>query len=116
MSKQLVIYLVAEPETPELAQAAVEGGADIVELGFPFSDPLADGPVIRRAAERALARGMRTRACLECLARTRELLPDTPLVPMTYASILEAYGWERFQADAQAAGATSLIVADLPVD
>ena len=45
------------PETPELAEAAVEGGADLVELGFPFSDPLADGPVIRRAAERALARG-----------------------------------------------------------
>ena len=114
--KRLVVYLMAEPETPELAAAAVAGGADLVELGFPFSDPLADGPVIRRAAERALARGMRTRACLECLAQTRELLPDTPLVPMTYASILEAYGWERFSADAQAAGATTLIVADLPVD
>jgi tryptophan synthase alpha chain len=101
-------------ETPELAAAAVEGGADLVELGFPFSDPLADGPVIRRAAERALAEGMRTRACLECLARTRELLPETPLVPMTYAALLEAYGWERFAADADAAGATSLIVADLP--
>ncbi|HEY8236030.1 MAG TPA: tryptophan synthase subunit alpha, partial [Gaiellaceae bacterium] len=47
------------PATPELAEAAVEGGADIVELGFPFSDPLADGPVIRRAGERALAQGMR---------------------------------------------------------
>jgi tryptophan synthase alpha chain len=101
-------------KTPELAVAAVEGGADLVELGFPFSDPLADGPVIRRAGERALAEGMRTRACLECLARTRELLPDTPLVPMTYAALLEAYGWERFAADAHAAGATSLIVADLP--
>jgi tryptophan synthase alpha chain len=101
-------------ETPELAAAAVEGGADLIELGFPFSDPLADGQVIRRAAERALAEGMRTRACLECLARTRELLPDTPLVPMTYAALLEAYGWERFAADARAAGATSLIVADLP--
>jgi tryptophan synthase alpha chain len=101
-------------ETPELAVGAVEGGADLVELGFPFSDPLADGPVIRLAAERALAEGMRTRACLECLARTRELLPDTPLVPMTYAALLEAYGWERFAADAHAAGATSLIVADLP--
>jgi tryptophan synthase alpha chain len=114
LSKTLVIYLMAEPETPELALAAVEGGADIVELGFPFSDPLADGPVIRRAAERALLRGMRTRACLEVLARTHELLPDTPLIPMTYSSLLEAYGWERFAADAAAAGATSLIVADLP--
>ncbi|MBX5473588.1 MAG: tryptophan synthase subunit alpha [Thermoleophilia bacterium] len=114
MRKALVVYLMSEPETPELARAAVEGGADVVELGFPFSDPLADGPVIRRAAERALARGMRTRACLEVLARTRELVPDTPLVPMTYSSIFEAYGWERLAEDARAAGATSLIVADLP--
>jgi tryptophan synthase alpha chain len=112
--KKLVIYLMAEPETPELARAAVEGGADVVELGFPFSDPLADGPVIRRAAERALARGMRTQACLEVLERTRDLLPDTPLIPMTYSSLLEAHGWDRFAADAAEAGATSLIVADLP--
>jgi tryptophan synthase alpha chain len=112
--KQLVVYLMSEPETPELAAAAVAGGADLVELGFPFSDPLADGPVIRRAAERALVQGMRTRACLDCLARTRELVGDTPLIPMTYASLLEAYGWERFADDARRAGATSLIVADLP--
>jgi len=112
--KRLVVYLMSGFETPELAAAAVDGGADLVELGFPFSDPLADGPVIRRAAERALAQGMRTRACLECLARTRELIPETPLVPMTYAALLEAYGWERFAAEAHAAGATSLIVADLP--
>jgi tryptophan synthase alpha chain len=114
--KTLVVYLMSGPETPELAAAAVAGGADVVELGFPFSDPLADGPVIRRAAERALSQGMRTRACLDCLARTRELLPETPLVPMTYAALLEAYGWDRFARDAQSAGATSLIVADLPVD
>lgn len=113
--KTLVIYLMAGPETPELARAAVEAGADVVELGFPFSDPLADGPVIRRAAERALAQGMRTPQCLECLERTRELV-DVPLVPMTYASLLEAYGWERFERDARTAGATSLIVADLPAD
>jgi len=112
--KTLVIYLMAEPETPELAQAASEGGADIVELGFPFSDPLADGPVIRRAGERALKRGMRTRQCLDVLARTRELIPDKPLIPMTYSSILEAYGWERFADDVRAAGGTSMIVADLP--
>jgi tryptophan synthase alpha chain len=106
---------MAGRETPALAEAAVAGGADIVELGFPFSDPLADGPVVRRAGERALAAGMRTRACLECLARTRELLgPDIPLIPMTYASLLEAYGWQRFADDVRAAGATSMIVADLP--
>jgi len=112
--KTLVVYLMAGRSTPELAAAAVENGADLVELGFPFSDPLADGPVIRRAAERALAEGMRTRACLDCLARTRDLVPDTPLVPMTYASLLEAYGWDRFAEDAREAGATSLIIADLP--
>ena len=106
---------MCEPETPELARAAADGGADAIELGFPFSDPLADGPVIRLAAERALARGMRTRACLECLARARELV-DLPLIAMTYASILEAYGWQRFADDAQRAGATSLIVADLPIE
>jgi tryptophan synthase alpha chain len=112
--KVLVVYLMAGRATPALAAAAVDAGADIVELGFPFSDPLADGPVIRRAGERALAEGMRTQACLDCLARTRELVGDTPLVPMTYAALLEAYGWERFAEDARAAGATSLIVADLP--
>jgi tryptophan synthase alpha chain len=114
--KKLVIYLVAEPETPELARAAVEGGADVVELGFPFSDPLAEGPVIRRASERALARGMRTHACLDVLARSRELLPETPLIPMTYAAILEAYGYGRFAADARERGATSFILVDLPVE
>jgi len=113
--KTLVVYLMAGRDTPELAEAAVEGGADIVELGFPFSDPLADGPVIRRAAERALADGMRTAACLDCLARTRERV-EVPLVPMTYAALLEAYGYDRFASEARQAGATSLIVADLPVD
>ncbi len=112
--KALVVYLMCGRQTPELAQAAVEAGADLVELGFPFSDPLADGPVIRRAAERALAQGMRTGECLECLASTRERLPDTPLVPMTYSSLLEAHGWEGFADEARSAGATSLIVADLP--
>jgi tryptophan synthase alpha chain len=113
--KKLVVYLVAEPETPELAAAAVDGGADLIELGIPFSDPLAEGPVIRQASERALARGMRTRPCLEVLARIRELV-DVPIVPMTYAAILEAYGYERFAADAALAGASSAIVVDLPVD
>src|SRR5215471_7749880 len=111
--KALVIYLMCGPETPALAAAAVDGGADLLELGFPFSDPLADGPVVRRAGERALAQGMRTAACLEVLRETRARTA-VPLIPMTYASILEAYGWERFAADAKAAGATSLIVADLP--
>jgi tryptophan synthase alpha chain len=113
--KALAVYLMCGRDTPALAAAAVDAGADLVELGFPFSDPLADGPVIRRAAERALAQGMRTRECLDCLARTHERV-DVPLIPMTYSSLLEAYGWERFSSDARAAGATSMIVADLPAD
>src|SRR4249919_3802531 len=113
MSKQLVVYLMAGLETPDLARAAEAGGADLVEIGFPFSDPLADGPVIRRAAERALAAGMGTSACLDCLRSVRGAV-DLPLVPMTYSSLLEAYGWERFATDARAAGAASLIIADLP--
>ncbi len=113
MSKALVIYLMAGRDTPDLAAAAEAGGADLVEIGFPFSDPLADGPVVRRSAERALAAGMRTKACLDCLAKTRARVA-LPLVPMTYSSLLEAYGWDRFAEDARAAGAASLIVADLP--
>ena len=115
--KKVSIYLMAGPETPELAAAAAEGGADLLELGFPFSDPLADGPVIRLSGERALARGLRTGACLDCLREVRACVgADVPLIPMTYASILEAYGYERFWADAQNAGATSFIVADLPLE
>jgi tryptophan synthase alpha chain len=113
VSKTLVVYLMAMPDTPELAAAAVDAGADVIEVGFPFSDPLADGPVIRRAGERALAAGMRTARCLEVLAEIRSRVA-VPLIPMTYASIFDAYGWERLERDARAAGATSLIVADLP--
>jgi tryptophan synthase alpha chain len=113
--KSLAIYLVCEPETPALAEAAVDGGADLLELGIPFSDPLAEGPTIRLASERALARGMRTAQCLECIAETRRRV-GVPIVPMTYAAILEAYGYERFVADSRTAGATSAIVVDLPVE
>jgi tryptophan synthase alpha chain len=106
---------MAGVETPELASAVEAGGADILEIGFPFSDPLADGPVVRRAAERALAAGMRTGACLDCLREIRERT-TLPLVPMTYSSLLEAYGWDQFASDARDAGAESIIVADLPAD
>ncbi len=112
---KLSIYLMAGLETPDLAEAAVAGGADLLEIGFPFSDPLADGPVIRLAGDRALAQGMRTGACLECLAQIRSRV-EVPLIPMTYASLLETHGYERFWEEARAAGATSLIVADLPIE
>jgi tryptophan synthase alpha chain len=113
--RTLVIYLMSGRGTPEFARVAVESGADVIELGFPFSDPLADGPVIRRAAERALAEGMTIARCLECLAETRALV-DVPLIPMTYSSLFEAHGWELLERETREAGATSLIVADLPAD
>ncbi|HEY3208903.1 MAG TPA: tryptophan synthase subunit alpha [Actinomycetota bacterium] len=113
--KTLAIYLMAGAETPALAAAAIAGGADVIEIGFPFSDPIADGPVIRQAAERALAGGMRTRACLDCLAETRSVV-EGPVIPMCYAATVEAYGYGRFADDAAAAGATSLIVPDLPIE
>ena len=112
--KSLVIYLMSGPDAPALAAAAVEGGANLIELGFPFSDPLADGPVIRAAAEKALAQGMRTAQCIEGVAAVRARIGDVPIVPMTYASLLEAYGWERFDTDVRAAGATGMIIADMP--
>ncbi|HVU76130.1 MAG TPA: tryptophan synthase subunit alpha [Gaiellaceae bacterium] len=113
--KTLVVYLMAMPDTPELVEAAVGAGADAIEVGFPFSDPLADGPVIRRAGERALAAGMRVGRCLEVLAQIRERV-DVPLIPMTYASIYDAYGWAELEREARSAGATSFIVPDLPTD
>src|SRR5436305_13216444 len=94
MTKALVVYLMAMPDTPELARAAVESGADVIELGFPFSDPLADGPVIRRAGERALAAGMRTRRCLEVLAETRARV-EVQLIPMTHASVFDRFRREQ---------------------
>jgi tryptophan synthase alpha chain len=90
---------------PEAAAAAVQGGATMVEIGIPYSDPLADGPVIQRAAQAALAAGMTTRRCLEIMAAARRRLgPGLPLVPMTYAAIVERHGTEAFCAQAAAAG------------
>ena len=113
----LAIYLMAGDGLPEQAAAAVAAGATAIEVGIPFSDPLADGPTIQRAAEAALAAGMTPPRCLEVLAATRARLGDAvPLIPMTYAAIVERYGVAHFCADAASAGATGLIVADVPPD
>ena len=115
----MITYVTAGDPSPRttvpVIDALVGAGADVIELGVPFSDPMADGPVIQRASERALARGMRTAECLQCIADIRARV-DVPLVPMTYSAILVAYGYARFVADTRAAGATSAIVVDLPVE
>jgi len=111
----LVIYLMADHDTLALVKAAVRGGATAIEIGIPFSDPLADGPTVQRAGQRALAGGMTTVGALELLSRLRNEV-TVPLVPMTYASPVMAYGEGRFCADAAAAGANGLIVPDLPYD
>jgi tryptophan synthase alpha chain len=94
--------------------ALVEGGADMVEVGIPFSDPIADGPVIQAAALRALGAGVRTADCVAMIARFRARHADVPVGVLTYANIVAARGLERFADQLAAAGADSLLVADVP--
>jgi len=109
------IYLMAGDDTADLAEAAVRGGATAFEIGIPYSDPLADGPTVQRAGQRALAAGMTTRRALEVLREVRSSV-DVPLVPMTYAAPVMAYGEQAFCAAAAAAGADGVIVPDIPPD
>ena len=96
-----------------IGEAYADGGADLVELGVPFSDPLADGPVIQAAGTRALAAGATVTAVIEVAAALAERLP---VVLMCYANLVMARGVERFAADLAAAGASGLIVPDLPLE
>ena len=89
-------------------------GADIVELGMPFSDPVADGPAIQRASQRALASGMTLECTLEMVADFRERDDTTPIVLMGYFNPIHSYGPERFAGDAARAGVDGLIIVDLP--
>jgi tryptophan synthase alpha chain len=95
-----------------LLDAVVGGGADMVEVGIPFSDPVADGPVIQAAAQRALAAGVRVSDCLQLIARFRQRHPDVPVGILTYANIVMARG--GFIREAAEAGADSLLIADVP--
>lgn len=101
--------------SPAILDALVEGGADMIEVGIPFSDPVADGPVIQAAAVRALAAGTRTADCFRLLAGFRERNPEVPVGILTYANIVMAPGRERFYAAAAEAGVDSVLVADVPL-
>ena len=97
-----------------LLDAVAQGGADMIEVGIPFSDPVADGPVIQAAADRALRSGARVDDCFALLAAFRDRHPQVPIGILTYANLVVARGMDRFGEDAAAAGVDSLLVADVP--
>lgn len=97
-------------------QAAVEAGADLIELGVPFSDPLADGPVIQRSTQVALENGITTRKCLELVAELRKRGVTIPLILMGYYNPIYAYGLAAYAREAANAGADGFIVPDLPLE
>ncbi len=115
--KALIAYLtVGYPSieaTLEVVPALVQNGCDMIELGIPFSDPLADGTTIQRASHHALEQGVTLRLCLEIAHKLRQRV-DAPLVFMSYYNPLLHYGLEAFCADSKAAGVDGLIVPDLP--
>ena len=116
--RALIPYVVAGHPTHDatvgMMQAMVEAGADIIELGVPFSDPMADGPVIQRATEAALANGTRLRDVLAAVAVFRQTDTQTPVVLMGYLNPIERMGTQRFAQAAQAAGVDGVLVVDLP--
>ncbi|HZV39517.1 MAG TPA: tryptophan synthase subunit alpha, partial [Pseudoxanthomonas sp.] len=100
--------------TVPVMHALVEAGADVIELGVPFSDPMADGPTIQRSSERALARGAGLRYVLEAVEVFRQQDDTTPLVLMGYLNPVEIHGAERFAGEAAQAGVDGVLLVDLP--
>src|ERR1700723_756287 len=113
----LVVYLTAGGPPPQgppaTALSAIDAGADVIELGVPFSDPLADGPIIQRASERAVARGTRLGDVLKLAAGIRAARPAAGLIIFSYLNPILRYGLNRFADDAPAAGADGVLVTDL---
>ncbi len=116
----LVIYLTAGDPSIEATRAiaidAIDAGADVIELGVPFSDPLADGPVIQRASERALAHGVSLKDVLALAKEIRTARPQAGLIIFTYLNPILRYGLARFADDAAAAGADGVLVTDMIVE
>ncbi|MCK0511076.1 tryptophan synthase subunit alpha [Aromatoleum buckelii] len=116
--RALIPFITAGDPAPELTvplmNALVEGGADIIELGVPFSDPMADGPTIQRASERALANGMTLRRVLDTVREFRTGNAETPVVLMGYANPIEAMGVERFVSAAREAQIDGVLIVDYP--
>ncbi len=114
----LVVFVTSgfpdKQATLELVPELVAAGADLVELGVPFSDPLAEGPVIQQSSFRALQEGVTLTDCLDMTQKLRDRVPDTPLILMGYYNPIYRYGLRRFAEDAEAAGVDGVIVVDLP--
>lgn len=114
----LIPYIAAGDPSPSatvaLMHALVEAGADVLELGVPFSDPMADGPVIQRAADRAIAQGVGLARVLELVAEFRQRDTQTPVVLMGYANPIERMGQSEFAANAERAGVDGVLVVDYP--
>ena len=106
--------MLGDPVTEGLLDSLPGMGADMIEVGIPFSDPVADGPVIQASAKRALDAGVRVADCLAMIARFRALHPQVPVGILTYANLVVAPGRKAFIAAVASAGADSLLVADLP--
>lgn len=118
--KGLVVYLMAGHPSPEatlpLMHACVEAGADVIELGIPFSDPIADGPIIAEAAQKALLQGMNQEKALELALQFRAQDPKTPIVVMGYLNPVEAMGMERFALRAASSGVDGVLLVDLSAE
>ena len=116
--KALIPYVTAgDPEkelTVQLLHSLVETGADLIELGIPFSDPIADGPVIQRASERALAQGVNLEQCLDIVKEFRVDNQNTPVVLMGYMNPIENYGWTKFARKADNVGVDGVLLVDCP--
>ena len=116
--KGLIPFITAGDPSPsltvDLMHALVRGGANVIELGVPFSDPMADGPVIQRSSERALNQGVTLRGCLDMVREFRKTDADTPVVLMGYANPIEQMGSERFATEAKAAGVDGVLIVDYP--
>ena len=112
-----IFVSAGDPDTNtsiKILDGLVESGVDMIELGMPFSDPMADGPAIQAASLRAIESGMTLKGCLDIASQFREKHSDTPLILMGYYNPIYRYGVELFLKDAQAAGADGLIIVDLP--
>jgi tryptophan synthase alpha chain len=116
----LIPFVTAGDPSPQhavaLMHALVEAGADLIELGVPFSDPMADGPVIQHASERAIARGVGLEQVLAWVAAFRERDSRTPIVLMGYLNPMEIHGYARFAEEAVAAGVDGVLVVDCPLE